>query len=523
MTCKKCQKNISDGASFCPYCGAAQSEEAQGRRLSALDAPPQAAPYTPPQAGASVVGNPAQPATPAQPAPGYVPFGAAGNASPAPTAPAQPPVFPTAPAVAMDATQTPSSAPAQGAPPAPNMPPQVGAPAPVPVTAQPAAPAQQAPAPPNTAPPEPPIFPAAPPTGDDLPPAQGKVHVAGTATRLYTKTQTDTVCGGIFLALGILCIVYFGIYLFTLIQELAALFPGFTLTEAMQSLFSFKDLQQAAVPRLFYAAGSLCAIVSGILLVAGGAIALRSGRGAKAANAAVALMLFTLLFDVLALVMMAGWRILPGGSLASALLSSLFAYLLEIVVVLGVTILLAVKRRAKRQLRQPPPAPVAVAVGAGTQPAAAAVAQQPPPVALQAAKQQAKAEKKAARASEKQAKAEAKAAKAAQKHSQAEMDVVKAAERQTKAEEAAGKAAERQEAARQHARQAAEEAAAMQAAAEEAARKTASLTPPPAPPLFEGTPPPTTDAILPTGVAGAPDASPQAPTSPGASSPGGTP
>lgn len=328
MYCSNCARQIDPQSAFCPYCGAPQASSAQA------PAPP---PYRQPAAP-----QPGQPAPqPNTPPAGYP---SAQGYQPAPSF-QQPP----------------------GYQPAANQPPPAGyspAPPPAGYGQQPAYPQPQAyrPAP----------YPAAP------------VRPARPAKQ---KTAVDLVAGAFFLVLGLGTAIYFCLLLATGFGTFDKLLGGFTLSGLFGALGDTGGLQRFALPLLLTTAGAALGLVAGLSLVIGGIASLASGRGRKFAFSAVALMVVTLLLDILTLVLMNLWETLAA-PLGETILASGLIYLFEAAFVVATLILLAVKKRARQKLFQPQPVAPATPEAAAPKPAATAtapVAPQPAPTPAQPA------------------------------------------------------------------------------------------------------------------------------------------
>ena len=157
------------------------------------------------------------------------------------------------------------------------------------------------------------------------------------------KTGVDTLCGIVFLLLGLAAIGIFGF--FTVNRILA---------QGFQSLFPIlfhTDDQALYVGNICYTiiySGYILGTLAGLIMVLGGIFSLVNGKGKKPVYAAIVLMLFTLLCDVLSLMLMYSWS-LVSGSLAEVLMSSLLIYVFEVAFVLLPTLLLPFKKMAKRR------------------------------------------------------------------------------------------------------------------------------------------------------------------------------
>lgn len=278
------------------------------------------------------------------------------------------------------------------------------------------------------------------------------------------RTGTDVVCGIVFLLVGLATLGYFGYFFLT---DLAPTI------QVVLDAFSLGLWDNSFILYCLVLISYVLAILAGLLLTLGGIFSLVSGKGRKPAYAAIVLMLFTILSDIISLWLMTSWQLIP--SFVDGLLASWGVYAIEVVFVLLITILLPFKKvaknRRKREILLASPAPAnpvappaaapatAPATAPSTAPAemaaapmpSAAVAAPAGKAALKAAKTQASAEKAAAKAAEKQAKADAKAAKAAQKTASAQHGAVRAAEKQAKAETRVDKAAQKQAAVQEQA------------------------------------------------------------------------
>lgn len=194
-----------------------------------------------------------------------------------------------------------------------------------------------------------------------VPPATqpSKAPSPGKTVSLWPKTGTDILCGFVFLFFGAASLAYFGWQLW----EIWAPGAGMAAPARSSALTALMDGSPAAfMPNnpgnalFFLYTISLCfAAVGGLLLLVGGLAALVRGQGKKTAYAAVVCMLFCLLFGGLALAAVHR-ALLPGGfATLTAAFGGLFlknfwaVYALPIAAVVVVTILLPIKKHAKRR------------------------------------------------------------------------------------------------------------------------------------------------------------------------------
>lgn len=301
MYCYKCGNQLADNAAFCSHCGAAIAQTPQ----PAAPAQPQQSQW-----------QPVPPQQAYQPAQGY----SAGQA------PVPPPSQAPIPAERKIYTAGQAQAPVQAAP----------------VAAQPVAAPVAAPQPAPAAPP-PQSAPTPPPVEAVSPAAVGldnSLYSGISVVPKRNKTTMDMICGVVFLLLGILCMGIYGFAVSSLLVEggLEGMFPV---------LVSFSDV-------LFLSSllslGYVFALVAGLLMALGGVFALISGRGRKPAYTGIVLMLFTLAFDVIYLLLMDNWGYL-GLPIAETVMRSFFIYAFEVVFVLVPTVLLMLKKQAKKRAR----------------------------------------------------------------------------------------------------------------------------------------------------------------------------
>ena len=148
----------------------------------------------------------------------------------------------------------------------------------------------------------------------------------------------DMICGVVFLALGIGALAIYGF-------AAAALMMG----GGLNGMFPFlRDFSDIGFLSSLLSLGYIFGVAAGVLMTLGGVFALIGGRGRKPAYTAIVLMLFTLAFDVVYLLLMDMWGYLSL-SIGQTIMRSFFIYAFEVVFVLVPTVLLMLKKRAKKR------------------------------------------------------------------------------------------------------------------------------------------------------------------------------